>query len=34
MVQANLTDSYELLMGFAEKHLLDKFAVIQAKTRN
>jgi len=25
MVQTNLIDSYDLLMGFAEKHLLDKF---------
>ena len=25
IVQTNLIDSYDLLMGFAEKHLLDKF---------
>ena len=25
MVKTNLIDSYDLLMGFAEKHLLDKF---------
>jgi len=25
LVKTNLIDSYELLMGFAEKHLLDKF---------
>jgi len=25
MVKTNLLDSYDLLMGFAEKHLLDKF---------
>jgi len=25
LVQTNLIDSYDLLMGFAEKHLLDKF---------
>lgn len=25
IVQTNLIESYELLMGFAEKHLLDKF---------